>query len=326
MEKERVVFRVQKELSKYLHSGAHYLLAVSGGADSMALADAAASLLPEGVAVSVCHVEHGLRGEEALRDLELVRSFCVERGLSFYAEHVDVRMYAASAGVSTEAAARALRYASLRRVLETAGADAIVTAHHRDDQAETVLLRLLRGAGPEGLAAMSGRNGDVLRPLLGISRAELEEYCVVREIACCHDSTNDDTCYTRNRVRLELLPYLRRKFNPQISSALVRTAELLREDEDFLDDLAEALFKECLLAHGAGSAELDARRLLSSPRALGKRVLRKAYFLLGGQELAYERTQALLELCGRRTGGKLIQLPGGICARYAKNRLCFEKG
>lgn len=325
MQIEPVVFKLQKLLQGQLPKGAHYLLAVSGGADSLALAHACAALAKRGQGrYSVCHVEHGLRGEEALRDMRLVQEFCARYGLPCYVEHVDVRALAAAEHLSTEDAARRLRYDALRRVAKKVQAAAIITAHHEGDQAETVLLKLLRGAGLDGLAAMRARQGDILRPLLGVPRVELESYCEAVRLAYCHDSTNDDAAYTRNSVRHELLPLLARRYNASIVPTLARTARLLAEDADFLAQTAEAAYTR-LAQTGAGEVRLALAPLLAEHRAIRLRVLRLAYFALGGGELAFERSTALDELCARRSGGKVIQLSGGINATIKNKQIIFTK-
>ena len=161
------VYKLRKTIKNLLQPDAHYLLAVSGGADSLALAHACAALAAQGWgSYSVCHVEHGLRGEEALRDMQAVQRACEAWGLPCFTEHVQAAAYAAQNRLSTEDAARRLRYAALRRIAAQQGAVAIVTAHHEGDQAETLLLRLLRGAGLQGLAGMRAQQGDIIRPLL----------------------------------------------------------------------------------------------------------------------------------------------------------------
>ncbi len=321
----QAVFRLQREIKKQLQSNGHYLLAVSGGTDSLALAHACSVLAAAGWGrYSVCHVEHGLRGEEALRDQQLVQNFCRQYNLPFYAEHVQAADMARKQHLSTEDAARRLRYAVLRRYRAQLGADAIVTAHHLDDQAETVLLKLLRGAGIDGLSGMRVRSGDLIRPLLSLPKSLLEEYCTLCGIACAYDSTNADTVYTRNRVRLKLLPYLERNFNGAVVPALVRTASLLAQDADCLEQLAAQSYKQ-LARERAGSVTLDAAAFLQLAPALQGRVLRQAYFALGGTELSYERTQALVAMCARRTGGKCVQLPQGITACLNNKLLIFTK-
>ena len=325
MQTRREVFRLQKVLKSQLAKDEHYLLAVSGGADSLALAHCCAQLAAQGWgAYSVCHVEHGLRGAEALRDMQLVERFCAEYKLPCFVEHVDVHALADAEHLSTEDAARRLRYDALRRVAAKVGASAIVTAHHEGDQAETVLLRLLRGAGLDGLAAMRPRQGDIIRPLLELPRAFLEQYCEANSLAYCHDSTNDDTAYTRNSIRKELLPLLAERYNAEIVRALARTATLLSEDADLLTSLADSAYMR-LARRETDVLTLALKQLLAEPRPIRLRVLRRAYFELGGAELSFERSQALDEACERRSGGKLIQLPGRITAVIKNKQIIFTK-
>lgn len=325
MQTRREVFRLQKVLKSQLAKNEHYLLAVSGGADSLALAHCCAQLAAQGWgAYSVCHVEHGLRGAEALRDMQLVERFCAEYKLPCFVEHVDVHALADAEHLSTEDAARRLRYDALRRVASKVGVSAIVTAHHEGDQAETVLLRLLRGAGLDGLAAMRPRQGDIIRPLLELPRVFLEQYCEANSLDYCHDSTNDDTAYTRNSIRKELLPLLAERYNAEIVRALARTATLLSDDADLLNSLAENAYAR-LARREAGVLTLALKQLLAEPRPIRLRVLRRAYFELGGAELSFERSEALEEACERRSGGKLIQLPGRITAVIKNKQIIFTK-
>lgn len=321
---EPTVFRLQQELKKHLHQGSTYVLAVSGGADSMALAHVAAGM-KELYNFAVCHVEHGIRGREALADAALVESFCQKEHLPFYCCHVDVPGNAKILAMTLEETARKLRYDALNSLAKQLTADAILTAHHRDDQAETVLLKLLRGAGLDGLGAMSSEHDNIIRPWLDVSRAELEEYCRINKLDYCCDSTNADVAYTRNRVRLELMPYLKRSFNPNITESLARTASLLQEGADCLEKMTKQCFQEVLVSSEHNAIVLNTSVLLKVPAALRKRILRKAFFDLGGKELSFERTEALELLCLRGTSGKMVQLPQGITVLYKKKFLYYSR-
>ena len=331
---ERQVWKLCREIKKYLEPCKRYCLAVSGGADSLALADAACLVFAaEASNLRVCHVEHGIRGAEALQDAQLVADFCKERKLDFVCHHVDVPAYAKASGCSLEEAARSLRYAKLLEEAERFQAEAIVTAHQADDQAETVLWKLLRGAGTDGLSGMQAvaRLGSVqlLRPLLEVSRAELEQYCKLRRLNYCVDSTNADVTYTRNRIRRELLPYLEREFNPAIKETLLREAKVLAEEQECLQLLAEKYLQDssfCGMVEDEKGLWLSGRLLSELPAALRKRILRLAVFRMGGKELSYERTLALDKLCREGIGGKLVQLPSGLEARYYKKKIFIGKG
>lgn len=319
-----LVFRLQQELKKQLCSGKAYVLAVSGGADSIALAHVASGL-QDLFGFTVCHVEHGIRGTEALSDAALVEELCAHLLLPFYCCHVDVPKEAEANGLTLEEAARKLRYEALEKVADKVSAAGILTAHHKNDQAETVLLKLLRGAGLEGLAGMDAEHDNIIRPWLSISRSELEEYCQLNALQYCIDSTNYDTSYTRNRVRLELLPYLRRDFNPNIVDTLVRTADLLRDDAECITSMAAQYYRESQITSEKNKLVFRMSKLMELPAAIRKRILRQAYFNLGGKELSFERTEAMELLCRRGIGGKLLQLPGSITVCYKNKLLVLSK-
>lgn len=309
------------------------LLAVSGGADSLAMAHACAHLVQElQLTLKVCHVEHGLRGKEALADAELVRRFCEALKLDFVCCPVQVKPFCEEKGCSVEEGARLLRYEALATEAGKLGDAVVMTAHHRDDQVETFLLKLLRGAGPEGLSGMQplSRRGELLvcRPLLNLGRRDLEEYCRTAGITYCQDSTNQDCHYTRNRIRLQLLPQLEQEYNQRIRNNLVNTMELLSEQEDFLKAEEDRCWQELQDINkevpGAGFC-LRAKELRALKPFMGKRLLRRAYFELGGKELSHERTEALEKLLLSGVGGKSIQLPGRITVYYLKGKLIFQK-
>ncbi len=315
------VKKIYNALRQHIPQGSNLLLAVSGGADSLALADGVCSLLDEGYCTAgVLHMEHGLRGEESLADAALVKDFCEQRMLKFTCVHVKVQEYAVNAGLSPEEAARKLRYIALNEQASLQKADFIVTAHQSDDQAETVLLKLLRGSGLTGLSGMQVRSGKVLRPLLNLTRADLENYCRLRNIAYCNDSTNEDVAYTRNRIRHELLPYLEKHFNPAIKKALVQTAQLLQEDEACVEQMVQEKMT-ALVTQTEKEIIVNVKNWGYIPKAVRTRLLRQCYFALGGKELAYRNTEAVDVLCLRKTSGKYIELPQKVTAFYRRGKL-----
>ena len=320
----RIVHKLRKAVRQNLIEYKHYLIAVSGGADSLALADICSELSKEGFAqFTVCHVEHGLRGEESVRDLAFVKKFCEDRGLPFAAVHVNALSFAKENKLSMEEAARILRYQALREIKEKVGAKKILTAHQADDQAETILWRLLRGAGLEGLSGMNQEQADVLRPLLDVTRQEIISYLAAKGLEYCEDSSNANIYFTRNKIRQELLPYLANNYNVKIKESLARTAKLLQEDANCLEHLAEEDYAKDLLQDEEFC--FDAKKLREQDPAICKRVLRLAVFRLGLGELDYERTQALYELVDRNNGNKIIELPQGYSANLKNNKLHFSK-
>ena len=215
-----------------LPAGTLVLAACSGGIDSLALLDMLDLLKDRlGIQVAAAHFEHGIRGQASLEDADFVKEFCVSRGIECHVDFASVPEEAARAGESLETAARRLRYDFLRRIAarlvrqDGAAHVAIATAHHRDDQAETVLMHLIRGTGIRGLGGIRAIQGDLIRPLLFASKQELADYCQLRQLCPRHDATNDEADCFRNRLRLKLLPLLAEDYNPAIGDALCQLAD-----------------------------------------------------------------------------------------------------
>jgi len=232
-----------------LRRGARVLVALSGGPDSVALVRLLRELEPGGelTVVGVGHLNHGLR-DDAHRDEQFCRELASKMALPFRADLVDVRARADRLGTSLEDAGRQARYELFERVATELGADVIATGHTRDDQAETFLLRLLRGAGPRGLAGIHPRSGRVVRPLIDIGRDELRAYLTSLGQTFCDDETNRDVSIPRNRIRHELLPVLQRTFSPRITDVLAREAAIARQDEDRLHQEAIDLVDSIVLS------------------------------------------------------------------------------
>lgn len=215
------------------------LIAVSGGADSLALAELLINSRRRfRLEVVIAHFEHGLRGQASIDDADFVQAFAEERGIKFIGGHGDVKSFAAEQKISVETAARTLRYEFLSNARRDLNCDAIALAHHADDQAETILMRLLRGATSTGLSAMKFRTrsddyGLLIRPLLRFRKVELEDFCRRRNLTPRLDATNFETDATRNKIRLELIPALE-AFNPALVETLCRLGEVTAEEADFM--------------------------------------------------------------------------------------------
>lgn len=317
---ETILEKVPRILGRVLDPSKKYVAAVSGGADSLALADA---LWNQGFAFVVCHVEHGIRGEESLEDARFVEAFCLERGILFDCRTVRVPEFREREGLSLEDAARRLRYEALALCAEETGADFILTAHQKDDQAETFLLRLLRGSGTCGLGAIRFQRDRILRPLLSFSGEELREYCAARGIVWRNDATNEDTRYARNRVRKLLIPLLKEEFSPAVTDILCRTAEHLQADALFLEEAAAAELKKRLPdpeAEDDNVIRTDGWEAI--PKALRFRILQQFWKMSGGnKELTGVNLEDLEKLIGRGVSGKKILLPDSWQGLYSYDKL-----
>ena len=227
--------RVKKTLKKYkmLTQGEKVILGVSGGADSIAMLYALNELVDYGLELIVAHLNHGIRGDEAKGDAEFVKETAKSLRLTFVYGEVDTLSFKEESQLSLEDAARTLRYKFFNQVLNKHYATKIATAHTLDDQAETVLMRLLRGSGSRGLSGIPPVSNSIVRPLIDTSRSEIEEYLRSKGVEWVEDSTNESPEFLRNRIRQDLLVELE-SYNPQIKETLSRTAEILRSEEGFI--------------------------------------------------------------------------------------------
>lgn len=293
-----------------LPPGGGVLCAVSGGADSVYLLCRLCELRESlGLRVWAAHYNHCLRGAESDRDEAFVRSLCAGLGVEAYSGRGEVAAFARENGLGTEDAARRLRYAFLEQTADALGADAIATAHTADDNAETMLLNLARGAGLRGLCGIPPRRGRVIRPILGVTRAEIDAYLELKGVGHVEDSTNAGDDYARNRIRHHAVPALR-SVNPEFSRAASRAAALLRRDEEFLEGLA----RDFVQAHPAG---LPCRELTELPLPVSSRALR----LAAGTQLSETHVAAALELA-KGEGLGFLDLPG-LRLKREQGRLSF---
>jgi len=313
--------------NRLFHPGQRIAVAVSGGADSVALLR---RLLEErhalGIVLSVAHVHHGIRGIAADEDAAFVAGLAATHGLPFHLHRADAPAAAAALHETLEEAARNLRYAFFRELITGGSADAVATAHTLDDQAETVLFKLLRGAWTEGLSGIHPvlpvEPGSILRPFLENSRATIEVWLLALQQPWREDASNQDMAHTRNRIRRELLPLLR-TFNPQVAGQLARLASISADEEAYWQQELSRLLPPLLLpgrpTRGGGrsasthpeeeTVAIEQARLRELQPAVARRVVRAAARRLGAR-LSFEQTDQLLAL-GESRPGK-FELPGGI--------------
>lgn len=337
---EQVVARVRAlaERERLYGAGDFLILAVSGGADSTCLLDVMRQLRPgSSPRMAVVHVDHAYRANSA-EDGAFVRDLATRAGLPCEVARVDGPEYARRHRLGLEQAGRALRYQHLARAAVRHGARMIVTGHSRDDSVETMLMHLLRGAGGEGLRGIGVReslelarlgppalddlppSATVIRPLLGLGRAETAAYCRARGLAWRVDPSNDDPSFLRNRVRHHLLPVLR-TYNPSIDGTLARTAMLLRDDEAWLEAATARRGRRLLRVTSDGlQIELDGWR--RQPRAAQRRLARRAADALGagGEGLGFEAVERFLRFAETDTGTRL-ELPNRLLLTRAGHQL-----
>ena len=285
------------------------LVGLSGGSDSVALAHLLLDLSPHGdfAVVGLAHLNHRLR-PSAERDEGFCRQLAERLGLRIVIEVADVQSFAREGTLSVEDAARRIRYDFLERAAGATGADQIAVGHTQDDQSETFLLKLMRGAGLTGLAGIYPRRGRVIRPLLDVSRTELRMYLVSRGGEWVEDETNDDLDNPRNRIRHRVLPELDLAAEGPTRAAIARAAGLIREDGQWLDEVADDCYRRLVLDTESG-LELDLPGLTEAPLPIQRRVLLRAMRRSAGErEIGLEHVEGVMALLGGAQGG--IDVPG----------------
>jgi tRNA(Ile)-lysidine synthase len=305
--------------------GETVVVACSGGADSTALLDILANLPGFPLHLVVAHLNHSLRGEESDGDERSVWAAARRYGIQVEISRVDVAALGEEMRLSLEEAGREARYGFFREIALKHSASAIALGHHRDDQAETVLMRLVRGAGGSGLSGMRPRSGEIVRPLLQLSRDEIEAYLRKAGLIWREDGSNADTRFMRNRVRHELLPLLE-TFNPEIVQALNQSAEALAADEEILVGLTSQAFK-LTAESGCASVRFDLSKLFLEPAPLRKRLYRTAVSSVKGdlKRISFIHLADIERLARSRKPNGELNLPGGVRVVRAYAGLIFTR-
>jgi tRNA(Ile)-lysidine synthase len=328
--------RLQQTITEHslIQKGEQLLVGVSGGPDSIALLHGLHQLQEIGQwSLFVIHVNHGLRGEESDQDALYVREFCQQRKIPCYIRKVDVAAIVAQQGGNKQAIARQKRYEQFLLLAEQLHIHKIMLAHHADDQAETILLHLLRGTGVSGLAGMRlkrrWKERWLIRPLLGMTREEIELYCREQQLNPRHDTSNNLPIYTRNRIRHELLPQLE-TFNPKIRASLCQLAEIVQNEEEVWEQHVESALKDCLLSESAERYTIDADRFCRLSVALQRRLVKLILNYLvknGTSEITSETVEQVRRVMHHPHPSVQIDLPHGLrlYRQYEQGIFTYQK-
>ncbi|MDR1066952.1 MAG: tRNA lysidine(34) synthetase TilS [Clostridiales bacterium] len=330
--KKNLISTTLETISHYdmLPRGAHVIAAVSGGADSVCLLSALLALQERfDLTVSAVHINHKIRGANADADEDFVKWLCRSRGVKLCVYAVDVPRLAKRYGASLEDAGRTARYACYEKARQKLSADRIAVAHTKDDNAETVVMRLCRGTGLNGLGGIPPARGVIIRPLIRASRCDVLEYCEKNNLNWVTDETNADTAFTRNNIRASLLP-LMRELNPKITDTLSRTASLCRLDAEFLDEVSSGVLSACLSKNS-----LDVQTLKHHHDCLRKRVLRKWLETALKRDVSLAHIESVESLISRGKSGNRVNLPKNVVVSleygelkilnpYVTRRYCYD--
>lgn len=323
--------KVLDTVRKYdmIRPGERIVVGVSGGPDSIALLYILHDLRGDlGCTLHVAHLDHKLRGAESKADAAFVEEHARELGLPITIEALDVRRMILP-GESLETGARRIRYEFYETVMTSVEADKLAQGHNADDQAETVIMRLLRGSGAQGLGGIPPvRDSKFIRPLIEVNRSEIDEYLEQLQIKPRQDSSNLSTIYERNRIRLELIPMLEREYRPNIKQILRQTGDILRAEDELLTDLALESMDNCVQFPDVRTAIIRISDFRGYHLALQRRILRLAIEKLTGDlsGFDYDHIRDVLDLALSGTTGSVINLPQYVSAEKVYDELILRPG
>ena len=318
-------------------SGDKILVGLSGGPDSVCMLNLLCSIRDEEkIEVAAAHINHMLRGEEADKDEEYSKKLCESLGVRFFSKRIDINKYALETGKSSELAGREARYDFFDEIINKINFNKIATAHNANDQAETILMRIMRGTGLEGLGGIPvEREGKYIRPILFMKREEVEQYCKENNLNPHIDATNLERIYSRNKVRLDILPYMKNNFNPNIVETINRMALLLQDDNEFIEGEVNKAYKDNCFERE--NSIVISKNLFNIHSAIVTRVIRKALFIINksNYDMEMKNIEDIIELSNLGTN-KRVDLPKDIYAEnvygdiiirkkeYIKNKLSNE--
>lgn len=305
------------------------LMGISGGPDSVALARVLVELRKTlGLSLGLAHLNHGLRGEESLRDEAFVREFSKSHDLPLIIETRDIKSMAKDTGLSLEEAGRNARYDFFSRAAKEEGYTQIALGHNWDDHVELVLMNILRGTGTRGLRGIPPiRAGHIIRPLIQTPKTEIIGFLARIGQDFVTDSSNTDPAFLRNRVRHRLIPMLEKEFNPDIKTGLNRLSQILSMEDDFMTEQTDLAFKTVVTKAEGSQITLSISNLVNLHPAIANRILRRSICQIKQnlRQISHTHIQDILGLIHTAEAGKSLDLPGQIRVYKTKNRLCIKK-
>jgi tRNA(Ile)-lysidine synthase len=315
---KKILHKVEHTLSAHhmVEAGETILAGVSGGPDSVALVHVLQTLAPKfSFRVAMAHLNHGLRQDESLRDEAFVVSLARQLDLPLHVERQDVCGYQKSHKLSLEEAARQVRFRFYHAVASKFGYERIALGHHSDDNAELILMFMLRGSGPLGLSGIPPlRDGQIIRPLIDIKRHEILNFLAEKKLDFVKDSSNADLQHLRNRIRSRLIPQLNAEYNPRLIDSLNRLASILEAEERWIKGLVQPIFEKAIVFANTGQIGLNISSLNQQTIAVRRRLIREAILRVKGnlRRITFVHTEAALNLAQKGKDSSVLDLPERI--------------
>lgn len=326
--------KVLATINKYnmINKNDKIVIGVSGGPDSMTLLNVLNNLKEKlGISIYVAHINHMIR-KEADEETEYVKEFCEKIGVEFYYERIDVESEARKLKIGSEEAGRNIRYNFFNEVANRIGANKIATAHNSNDNAETVLMNIIRGTSISGLKGIEKiRDGKYIRPIIECNRDEIEEYCKENNLNPRYDKTNLENIYTRNKIRNMLIPFIKKEFNPNIIEGINRLSSIAYEEEQFINKFVENEYKKLLIYVNKNKEENKTEIVLNMKEfnildyVIKSRLVLYTISKIAGSATGIEKIHVddIIKLCNNNIGNKFLIPKKGIKVYVKKGKIFF---
>ena len=324
---------VLKTIKKYnlIESGDKLVLGVSGGPDSISMLNVLREIAEDETIdlkfqIVVSHINHNIR-KEAKEDEEFVKKYCDENNIKFFSKSIDVEKIANNSKIGIEEAGRKVRYEFFDEVLKETNSNKIAIAHNKNDKVETMIMNVLRGSGLLGLKGIEPKRGKYIRPLIEIEREKIEEYCEEKNLNPRIDKTNFDNTYSRNKVRNEVIPYIKQEFNPNIIKTLDRLSELVKEEDTYVEKQVEKAYQEIFIEGNNEEIILNLKKFNNYEKVIKSRIVFYTITRLFGSSKGIEKIHIddILKLCKNNIGNKFLTPNKNLKVLVKNHKIYFSK-
>ena len=318
---------VLKTIEKYnlINSGDKIVLGVSGGPDSLFMLDILKKLKEQlGIQIVVAHINHMIR-PEAGEEEQFVKEFCEKIDVEFYSKRIEVEKYANNNKIGLEEAGRKVRYEFFEEICNQVGANKIAIAHNKNDKIETMIMHVLRGSGVSGLQGIQPKTNKIIRPIIEITRENIEKYCAEQNLEPRIDKSNFENIYTRNKIRNIVIPYIQEEFNPNFLETMARLSEVITEENEYLNKLVEKEYNKILLEKSEKEIVLDLKKFNELDNIIKKRVILFTVSRLRGGSQGIEKIhiEDIVKLCQNNVGNKFLIPNKGLKVLVKNKKILF---
>ena len=325
--KQKVIETIEKY--NLIKSGDKIVLGVSGGPDSITMLDILKDLKETmNFEIYVVHVNHMIRGQDAINDQKYVENYCNKNNIEFYTKAIDVQEIAKSKKIGVEEAGRIARYEAFEEILKKTNSNKIATAHNKNDKVETIIMHILRGSGVSGLKGISPiRDNKFIKPLIECSREEIEKYCEINKLNPCIDKTNFENSYTRNKIRNIVIPYIKEQFNPNIVETIERLSEVISSEDEYISEIIQKEYEKLLISKQENQIEIKLKEFNILDNVIKSRLILLVVKNIFGSIQGIEKINIvdIIKLCKNNIGNKFLMPNKNLKVMIKDKKIYFIK-